>query len=120
MLPALPVRYAQQNLQAEPQEKTRSAHVVKLLRINVKEGSDDGRIKSAGPSRPAVGGRQRFSQAHGSASNGLNRALNRSIGRCWLAKREQRKGVANNSRGMPRKITPAETYRTLRGETGCK
>ena len=66
MLPALAVTYAQQNLQAGLQEKTRSAHVVKSSPDKVKEGSDDRRIKSAGPARPAVGGRQRFSQAHGS------------------------------------------------------
>jgi hypothetical protein len=59
MLPALGVRYAQQNLQAGLQEKTRSAHVVKSSPDKVKEDSDDGRIKSAGPSRPAVGGRRR-------------------------------------------------------------
>jgi|SRR4030095_7687036 hypothetical protein len=66
MLAALAVTYAQQNLRAGLQEKTRSAHVVKSSPDKVKEDSDDGRIKSAGPSRPAVGGRQRFSQAHGS------------------------------------------------------
>jgi hypothetical protein len=66
MLAALAVTYAQENLQAGLQEKTRSAHVVNPLRKKVKEGSDDRRIKSAGPARPAVGGRQRFSQAHGS------------------------------------------------------
>jgi hypothetical protein len=45
----------------------------------VREGSD-GRIKSTLPTMPAIGGRHGFS-----VSNGLNRALNRSIGRCWLA-----------------------------------
>jgi hypothetical protein len=33
--------------------------VVKSSPDKVKEDSDDGRIKSAGPSRPAVGGRRR-------------------------------------------------------------
>jgi len=111
MLPALAVRHAQQNLQAGLQEKTRSAHVVKSSpdEVKVKEGSNDGRIKSAWPSTPAVGQRQRLSQARGSASNGLNRALNRSIGK-MLARISEKKGRAfERIAECAEKIRPAET-----------
>jgi len=66
MLAALAVRYAQQKPPSwAAGEDTKRARGESSLE-KVKEGSDDRRIKSAGPSRPAVGGRQRFSQAHGS------------------------------------------------------
>ena len=66
MLAALAVRYAQQKPPSwAAGEDTKRARGESSLK-KVKEGSDDRRIKSAGPTRPAVGGRQRFSHAHGS------------------------------------------------------
>jgi hypothetical protein len=59
MLAALAVRYAQQKPPSwAAGEDTKRARGESSLK-KVKEGSDDRRIKSAGPSRPAVGERRR-------------------------------------------------------------
>ena len=111
MLPALAVKTCSAELPswAAGEDTKRARGESSPDKVKVKEGSDDGGIKSAGPSRPAVGERQRFSQAHGSASNGLNRPLNHSIGK-MLARISEKKGRAfERTAECAEKIRPAET-----------
>src|SRR5437588_2034754 len=106
MLAALVVRYAQQKppswAAGEDTKRARGESSQK----KEKEGSDDRRIKSAGPSRPAVGRRQRFSQAHGSELIEPSIVASEDAGSHKRAKGR----VRNNGRGnVLRKIRPAET-----------